>query len=113
MPVDRRVILRRGRVIGRGHRLQVDLVAGPGLRFGGIHQAVAAHPDRIIGLRQIRQHIAAGIVGDHDLGIFGGQILGFGDHPDAGFRAMRPRDRAADVIGVDRHLGGLGGAAMP
>ena len=53
-----------------------------------IDETVAAHPDLVIGLRQVGNDIAAFIVGDDDLGEAGRQIGGLGDDPDAGLRLL-------------------------
>src|SRR5262249_42474577 len=56
IPVDRRIVFcRRGRV-RRRHRIEIEDLAGRALQLRGIHQSVAAHPDDIVGLRQIGQH---------------------------------------------------------
>ena len=44
--------------------------------------------------------IAALIVGHDDLGEFGRQIGGLGDHPDAGFGPVRAGDDAAQIAGA-------------
>ena len=58
-PVDRRIILRRRRRVRRRHRRQVEQLARRGLHLGRIDEAVAAHPDAVIGLRQIGNDVAA------------------------------------------------------
>ena len=97
VPVLRRIIFRRRRRIRRRHRGQVENLAGRGCLLGRIDQPIAAHPDVVIGLRQIRQHVAALIVGDDDLDEFGRQVGGLGDHPDAGLRPARARHHAAEI----------------
>ena len=96
---------RRGRVRRRsgGH---VQDLAGLGAHFGRIHEAIAAHPDFVIGYRQIRDHIAALVVRHDHAGKFGGKIRGLGDDPDASLRPIGATHHAADVIRVDGHDGG-------
>ena len=97
---------RRGRVRGGGGR-QIQDLAGLGAHLGRIHKAIAAHPDLIIGHRQIRDHIAALVVGDDHAGEFGGQVGGLGDDPDARFRPIGATNHAADVVGVNGDNGGF------
>ena len=97
IPVDRRIILRRRRGIRRRHRRQIEHLARRRLHLRRIDEPVAAHPDVVIRLRQIGHHVAALIVGDDDLGEFGGQVGRFRDHPDAGFRSLGAGDHAAEV----------------
>ena len=92
VPVDRRIVLappRRRSAPATAVRLS-DL-AGLAVDLGGVDEAIAAHPDLVIGLRQIGQHVAALVVGHHDLGELGRQVGRLGDHPDAGLRAVRRR----------------------
>ena len=103
IPIDRRIVLRRGRLVRRHHRLQIEILAGRGFDLRRIDQPVAAHPDVVIGFRQIGQHVTSLIVGDDHSGEPGGKIRGFRDHPDAGFRPLRAGDHAADIIVVDAH----------
>ena len=103
-PVDRGVILRRGRVVRRRHGGQVQMLARVARNLGRVDQPIAAHPYLIIGLRQIGNDVATLIVGDDHLGEAGRQIVRFGDHPDAGFRPVRAFDHAADVILLDRDV---------
>jgi hypothetical protein len=103
VPVDRRIDLRRRGVVRRRHRGQVQLLAGIAIDLRRVDEAVAAHPDFIMGGRQVGYDIAALVVGNDHLGVTSLQIVGLGDHPDAGFRTMRPRDHTADGLAVDRH----------
>ena len=110
-PVDRRIIMRRGRLVRRRHRRQIDLLAGLGAQSWRIHQPVAAHPDLVVHIRrQVGDHIAALVVGDDDLGEFRRQFRRLRDHPDAGFGPGRTAHHAADVVIVDgnRRLLGMG-----
>ena len=104
VPVDRRVVLRGFRLVRRRHRRQIELLAGLALHLRRVDEAVAAHPDVVIGFRQIGDHVAALVVGDDDLDVAHRQIARFRDHPDAGLRAAGAAHDAADVIVVDRHL---------
>ena len=101
VPVDRRVVLRGFRRIGGRHRGQIELLAGLALHLRRIDEAVAAHPDVVIGLRQVRDDVAALIVGDDDLDVAHRQIARFRDHPDAGLRTTGAFHHAADVVVVD------------
>jgi hypothetical protein len=101
VPVDRRIVLRRGFLIRRLHGGEVELFAGLAVDLRGIDEAIAAHPDLVLRLRQIGDDIAALIVGDDHLGHLGAEIGGFRDHPHARLRAGRASDHAADIIGVD------------
>src|SRR6516162_2232618 len=61
-----------------------------------VDQPVATHPDIVIGLRQVRQQIAALIVG-HDYATELRRQLGcLGDDPNPRLAALRARDDAAD-----------------
>ena len=102
VPIDRRIILRGGGIVGRRHGGEVQTLARLAVGLGGIDQAIAAHPYFIFGFRQVRQHVAALVVGHHHLGKSGAQLVGFRDHPDAGFGAVRALDDAADRFAVDR-----------
>ena len=101
IPVDRRIIFRRRSGARRRHRGEVEDLAGRGRDLGRVDEPVAAHPDVVVGLRQIGQHVAALIVGDHDLGELGRKIGGLGDHPDAGLRPVRAGDHAAEIAVTD------------
>ena len=102
VPVDRGIDLRRvgrcrrdlGREVHRGARLRG--------RLGRVREPVAANPDLVVGRRQIGDHEAARIVGDDDLREPRRERVRLGDHPHAGFGALRARDDAADVVRVDR-----------
>ena len=102
VPVDRRIIMRRCGLVRRRNSREIDLLAGLGAQLGRIHQPVAAHPDGVVHVRrQVRDHIAALVVGDDDLGEFRRQLRRLRDHPDAGLRAVGPEHHAADVVIVD------------
>ncbi len=100
--IDRRGVLRcRG-----DDRLKIALLPRASGHRLGVGQAVAADPERVVAARQIRHHVAAGIVGDDDLAELGAQAGRFGDDPDAGLRSFRAGHDAADVVVVDGHRPG-------
>ena len=105
IPVDRRIDFCGFRGIRRRHGFEIELLAGLGFDLRRIGEAIAADPDRVFGLRQIGHDVAALIVGDDHLGVAGRQVVSLGDHPDAGFRAVRRRHHAADVGLFDRDRG--------
>ena len=110
VPVDRRIIMRRRPLIRRRHGGEIELLAGLGAHLGRIHEPIAAHPDAVVCPRQIGNDVAALVVGDDHLGVFGRKVGGLGDHPDAGLRASRPSHHAANVIIVDGNRRRLLGA---
>ena len=101
IPVDRRIILRSGRRIRRRHGRQIDDL--PRLRDDPrrVDEPVAAHPDIVIRLGKVRNHIASLIVGHDDFGERRWQPGGFGNHPDARLRPVRAPHHAAEIILVD------------
>ena len=101
VPVDRRIIVRRGRRVRRRHRRVVEHLPGLRAQLGRIHQPVAAHPDAVVRRRQVGDEVAATVVGDDDPGELGGQLGGFGDHPDAGFRPFRTGNDARNIGAAD------------
>src|SRR5262249_41906011 len=50
-------------------------------------------------------HVPPQVVRDHHLGIFGGELVGLGNHTDPGFRPVRARPPAADVVIVTGDYG--------
>ena len=58
--------MRGRRLVGRGHGGQVELLARLALDLRAVDEAVAAHPDVVVGLRQIGDDVAALVVGDDD-----------------------------------------------
>ena len=85
-----------------------------GYRFG-IAEPVAADPDAVAGIRQIRNQIAAIVFGHDDAGEAGRQIGGFRDDPDSGLRSPGTPDDAADVVGIEGDAiggNGLGGGVV-
>ena len=97
--------------VGRDGRRQLDVVARPGGDRRGVDQAVAAGPDLVVGVRQVREEEAAVVAGDHDLAEHGLQVVGGGDDPDAGLGAGVAADDAADHAVVAGR--GHGRAARP
>ena len=92
----------RGRgIVRRRHGRMIDDLAGLRAQLGRIHETIAAHPDLVVRGRQIGDDIAALVVGHDDLDEVGRQVVGFCDHPDAGFRPFRSGHHAADIVGVD------------
>ena len=69
--------------------------------FRRIHQAVAAHPHRVVRFRQIGQQVAPAIVGDHDLGELASAGPMFPRSPRRPLPALRAGDHASDVVVVD------------
>ena len=111
IPVHAGIMLRVGGGGGRRLDLEVDGLARARFDLLAVGQAIAANPDLVVCIRQFRNDEAALIVGDDDLGIFGRQILGLGDDPDAGLRALVADHLPADVVGGDIDLGRQRGAA--
>ena len=105
IPINRRIVFRRGGLVRRHHRLEVRDLARASFNFRRIDKPIAAYPNVVVGFGQIWQHVASLIVGDHHFGKPGGKVGGFRDHPDAGFGPLRAGDHAADVIAVDADLG--------
>ena len=101
VPVDRRIVLRRRRLVRRRHRLEIELLARLAVDLRRVDEAVAAHPHLVFGLGKVGHDVAALVVGHHHLGVAGRQIGGLRDHPHAGFRSARAGNRAADVVIVD------------
>ena len=89
VPVVGGVDLRRLARVRGGDRVEVERVARPAGHRLGVAEAVAAHPDGVAGVGQVRQHVAPGVVGHHDLAELGVEVVGLGDHPDP-----RPRSRS-------------------
>ena len=97
IPVHARI---KARGFGRRRRYfrsQVQGLAGLAVDALGINQAVAAHPDLVFCLGQIGHHVAALIVGRHDLGEFGWQVRRLGNDPDARLGSAGAGDHAADI----------------
>ena len=101
-PVERGIVVCRGRLIRRRHRRKAKLLAGLRAQFGRIHQAIAADPHLVVHLRrQVWNHKAALLVRDNDLGEFGRQFGGLSDNPNARFGAARPAHYTADAVIID------------
>ena len=110
VPVDCRVVLRRGRGVRRSHCVQIEQCARSRLNLRRIDQPVAAHPDTVISLGEVGHHVAALIVGDNDLGELGRQFGRLGDDPHTRFRPIGAGDHAADIGFTDAH--GFGSALL-
>ena len=91
--IDLRGLGRRARDLGSEIERRV---AGTPLDLVRIGEAVAAHPDVVRGVRQLRQHVATGIVGHDDLDERRLELARLGDDPHAGLGPARARDDAAD-----------------
>ncbi len=101
-PVDRRIIVCRGRLIRRWHRRKIELLAGLRAQSGRIHQTIAADPHLVVHLRrQVGDHKAALVVGHDDLGEFRRQFGGLRNNPNARFRPVWTAYHAADIVVVD------------
>jgi hypothetical protein len=101
IPVDGGIVLRRLLVAGCRHRPEIEQPARLASHFGGIDEAIATHPDAVSGFGKIGHDIAALIIGNDHSGEPGRQVGGLGNDPDTGFRTVRPRHHAADIIGID------------
>ncbi len=106
VPIGRGIILGRRPLIGGNDGSEIELLTGLGVHFLRVDQSVASHPDFIGGARQIRNDVAPLIVGHHHLGVFGGEVGRFRDHPDACFRPFAAAHHPADVVLVDRNRNG-------
>ena len=76
-----------GRCLELLRRVGVGDFAGPAFHFGGIEQAVTAHPDVVIGLGQIGDEIPALVVGADDLDVADREFAGLRNDPDAPVRS--------------------------
>jgi hypothetical protein len=74
--------MRRIRLAHRRRGGQIEPLAGLGAHLRRVDQTVAAHPDAVIGLRQVRHQIAALIVGHDDAPEPCRQLGGLDDDPD-------------------------------
>ena len=108
-PVDRRVILRGGRRIRRRHGRQIDGLPRRRHDPRRVDESVAAHPDIVIGLGEVRNDVASLIVGDDDFGECRRQPVGLGNHPDAAFGPVFAGDHPAQIMlaDADPRLSGL------
>ena len=113
-PILRRVVGRRRFRVRRGHGFQIQALARRRLHFRRIDESVAADPDVVAPLRQVRHEVPPLVVGDDALDQPGRRIPGFRNHPDASLGPFRSRDDAANVVarrwrlfqsGPDRHAG--------
>ena len=105
IPVDRRVVFGRRSRARRHGRLEIQRPSGLGLHLRGIHQAISANPHVVARPRQIRDRIAAALVGHHDLREARRQVGRFGNDPNARFRAVGARHDAREIgAALDRKL---------
>ena len=77
------------------------MLAWGGRRPGRVDQAVAADPHAVGCGREVREHVAAIIVGRYDPNEPGREVGGLGDNPDAGFWSLGAGYYAADVVAVE------------
>jgi hypothetical protein len=103
VPIDGRVVLRSLRGSPRWNRRDVYLSSRRRRRLVAVDETVAAGPDLVIRGGKIRDDVAPLIVGDDDLDVANLKVARFRDDPDARLGSIRPRDDAADVVGIDRH----------
>src|SRR5215813_8775415 len=94
--------MRRIRLAGRRHGCEIEPLARLRTHLRRVDQAVAAHPDAVIGLWQVRDEIAALILGNHDAPELGRQLGGLSDDPHTRFATLGAGDNAADVLSADR-----------
>jgi hypothetical protein len=99
-PVLRRKVL-GGRLGARCRQChQVQHLPWLRLGFWRVHEAVAAHPHVVAGLRQVRHQKSPLVVGDDDPGKARRQIGGLSNHPHPCLGTTRTGDGTADVVGV-------------
>ena len=109
VPIRGGKCLRSGGGVGGDDSFEVDASSWFRCDFGGVAQAVTAHPDLVVRGRQIRDDVAALIVGDDDSGEAGLEGVRLRDHPHAAFGSLRARNDAADIICVDLNVRGRRG----
>ena len=85
-PVVRGIDLRRLLRRGRHDRGQVERLVGPAGHRRGVDEAVAPDPHVVGRVGELRQDVASRVVGDDDLAEHGLEVVGLGNHPDAGLR---------------------------
>ena len=100
-PVERRVVLRGGLLVGRRRRLQVDDLSRLGLHLRRVDQPVAADPHVVLACRQVGDDVPAAVVGDDALDQARRCASRFRDHPDAGLGAIGARDHAANIVVIN------------
>ena len=101
-PVHGGIVLRRrgqARCDNRGQVQELARVAGD---LVGIHKAVAADPDAVVGIWQVGDDVSAALVGDNHLGEAGAEVPRLGDDPDAGLGSETAGYDPADRFVVDR-----------
>ena len=83
--------------------LEGQVVARPGGVLVGVHEAVAADPDLVLRVRQVRHHEASLVAGDDDLAERGLEVRRLGDDPDAGLAArVAPHDATDIAVAIGR-----------
>ena len=100
-PIHGRIVFRRCLRVRCHHRSQVDYLSWSCLHRRGIHQPVTAHPQFVVRLGKLREHVTSAVIGDHDLDKFGGQVSRFCDHPYASLQPFRAGDHPADIVVTD------------
>ncbi len=96
--IDARRLLRRRR---RGD-VEGQLVAGLRAVLVGVDEAVAADPDQVLGVGQVRHQEAPVVAGDDDLAEGRLEVRRLGDDPDSGLAARGAPDDTTDVAVVGR-----------
>jgi hypothetical protein len=66
IPINRRVVMSRIRLAGRRRGSEIEPLARLRTHLRRVDKPIAAHPEAVIGLRQIRHQIAALVVRDDD-----------------------------------------------
>ena len=101
IPVHAGVVFRGRGLTRRRHRRQIDPLARRAFDLRRVDETVSAHPQAIVRLGKIGNDITALIIGDDDLGEFGGKLRCLGDHPDTGLGPLGSADDAAQIAGGD------------
>ena len=107
VPVNGRVVLRRGGGARGHHGAQVEGSARRALHRCRVDETVTAHPHAVAGLGQIQHEVATLLVGDHDARELGRQVERLRDHPHSRLRSVRARDHSPKIGGPDAHAAGL------
>ena len=87
--------------IGGDHCGQIERLPGTARHPRRIRETVAAHPDLVVRVGQVRQHVAPLVIRHHDLAQAGGEVVRLGDDPHPRLGAVRARNDAPDVVGVE------------
>jgi hypothetical protein len=94
--------------IGSNHCRQRERLPRCRLHRLRIHQAVSSNPHFVIRLRQIRNQIAAAIVGNDNFSKLRWQIGSLSNHPYASLGTFRTGHRASDVVSTDGDAARIG-----